>query len=324
MASTGVLALTTADRQALIPMAAGYLIWMSALGFGLYRLYRPRGAASGAAPPAKRASRAGHAARPGPAAGHATEPGPAHRPGRAAQAGSHHRHMRVRAADGGHRGLLLRRRAGRLRFPGERAHRHGAPGRARDSGLRRPVLAGRTPWPELTPRGPPPGARRRRRPPGARPVPSAAPRSKRPTPDRPPTSWMPHSDGSSHLWGPRCHVHRGCSAPATDGTLRLPTRRQVTPSPRKRLVKTFTKRLRGNGPPFRLALGLRQRMAPAWPGVADRAPPGLLGAGQAQGAGPGDRLFPAVDAEPVVQAGRSLLGCRPGDAQLVGDNGEGE
>ena len=51
MASTGVLALTTADRQALIPMAAGYLIWMSALGLGLYRLYRPRGVPSGPAPP---------------------------------------------------------------------------------------------------------------------------------------------------------------------------------------------------------------------------------------------------------------------------------
>ena len=48
MAPTGVLALTTADRQALIPMAAGYLIWMSALGFGLYRLYHPRGSPSAA------------------------------------------------------------------------------------------------------------------------------------------------------------------------------------------------------------------------------------------------------------------------------------
>jgi len=51
MASTGVLALTTADRQALIPMAAGYLIWMSALGFGLYRLYHPRGSPSAASEP---------------------------------------------------------------------------------------------------------------------------------------------------------------------------------------------------------------------------------------------------------------------------------
>ena len=51
MAPDGILALTTADRQALIPMSAGYLILMSALGFGLFRLYRPRGAASGAQPP---------------------------------------------------------------------------------------------------------------------------------------------------------------------------------------------------------------------------------------------------------------------------------
>jgi hypothetical protein len=51
MAPDGILALTTADRQALIPMSAGYLILMSALAFGLYRLYRPRGAPSGAEPP---------------------------------------------------------------------------------------------------------------------------------------------------------------------------------------------------------------------------------------------------------------------------------
>ena len=50
MAPAGVLALSTADRQALIPMSAGYLILMSALGFGLFRLYRPRGAPSGAEP----------------------------------------------------------------------------------------------------------------------------------------------------------------------------------------------------------------------------------------------------------------------------------
>ena len=48
MASAEVLALASADRQALVPMAAGYLILMSALGFGLRRLYRPRGAPSGA------------------------------------------------------------------------------------------------------------------------------------------------------------------------------------------------------------------------------------------------------------------------------------
>ena len=51
MAPDGILALTTADRQALIPMSAGYLILMSALGFGLRRLYRPRRASSGAQPP---------------------------------------------------------------------------------------------------------------------------------------------------------------------------------------------------------------------------------------------------------------------------------
>ena len=48
MAPDGILALTTADRQALIPMSAGYLILMSALGFGLRRLYRPRRTPSGA------------------------------------------------------------------------------------------------------------------------------------------------------------------------------------------------------------------------------------------------------------------------------------
>ena len=77
MTPAGTLALTTADRQALIPMAAGYLILMSALGFGLRRLYRPRGAPSGA-------GRAG----PGPAAppgqGPATPPAPGQRTGRAA------------------------------------------------------------------------------------------------------------------------------------------------------------------------------------------------------------------------------------------------
>jgi Family of unknown function (DUF6256) len=47
MTSAGVLALSLADRQALVPMAAGYLLLMLALGFGLRRLYRPRGAPSG-------------------------------------------------------------------------------------------------------------------------------------------------------------------------------------------------------------------------------------------------------------------------------------
>jgi type IV secretory pathway VirB2 component (pilin) len=55
MASAGVLALTTADRQALIPMAAGYLILMAALGLGLRRLYRLRGPAFGAGPRPNRA-----------------------------------------------------------------------------------------------------------------------------------------------------------------------------------------------------------------------------------------------------------------------------
>jgi Family of unknown function (DUF6256) len=47
MASAGVLALSLAERQAVVPMAAGYLILMSALGFGLRRLYRSRGTPSG-------------------------------------------------------------------------------------------------------------------------------------------------------------------------------------------------------------------------------------------------------------------------------------
>ena len=48
MVPAAVLALSPADRQALVPMAAGYLILMSALGFGLRRLYRPRRTPSGA------------------------------------------------------------------------------------------------------------------------------------------------------------------------------------------------------------------------------------------------------------------------------------
>ncbi len=69
MTPAGTLALTTADRQALIPMAAGYLILMSALGFGLRRLYRPRGAPS--------------AAGPAPGQGPPAPPGPGQRTGRA-------------------------------------------------------------------------------------------------------------------------------------------------------------------------------------------------------------------------------------------------
>jgi hypothetical protein len=68
MAPTGVLALSLADRQALIPMAASYLILMSALGFGLRRLYRP--------------SPSGGSERPD--LPQATPPGPAPRTGRAA------------------------------------------------------------------------------------------------------------------------------------------------------------------------------------------------------------------------------------------------
>jgi uncharacterized protein DUF6256 len=59
MTPTGPLALSLADRQALVPMAASYLILMSALAFGLRRLYRPP--PSAAIPPAPR-SRAGWAA----------------------------------------------------------------------------------------------------------------------------------------------------------------------------------------------------------------------------------------------------------------------
>ena len=68
MASAGVLALSVADRQALVPMAAGYLILMSALGFGLRRLYRPRDAPPGAGSQPDRAR--------------TTPPGPAERTGR--------------------------------------------------------------------------------------------------------------------------------------------------------------------------------------------------------------------------------------------------
>ena len=78
MAPAGVLALSMADRQALIPMAAGYLILMSAFGLGLYRLYRPRAARSTKGPPAK-----GPPAPPPPAA---TPPAPGQRTGRAALA----------------------------------------------------------------------------------------------------------------------------------------------------------------------------------------------------------------------------------------------
>ena len=64
MASLNVLAAST-DRQALVPMAAGYLILMSALAFGLYRLYRPKAARTGKPP------------GPGPAGTGEPGPGPA-------------------------------------------------------------------------------------------------------------------------------------------------------------------------------------------------------------------------------------------------------
>jgi hypothetical protein len=94
VAPDGILALTTADRQALIPMSAGYLILMSALGFGLFRLYRPRGAPSGAEPPPGQgeqpaqapATPAGSVQATPPATPSATPPSPGQRTGRAALA----------------------------------------------------------------------------------------------------------------------------------------------------------------------------------------------------------------------------------------------
>ena len=70
MAAAEVLALASADRQALVPMAAGYLILMSALGFGLRRLYRPRDAppSAGSRPDRARAAPPG----PGPRTGWAS------------------------------------------------------------------------------------------------------------------------------------------------------------------------------------------------------------------------------------------------------------
>jgi hypothetical protein len=94
VAPDGILALTTADRQALIPMSAGYLILMSALGFGLFRLYRPRGAPSGAEPPPGQgeqpaqapATPPGREAATPPGREPATPPSPGQRTGRAALA----------------------------------------------------------------------------------------------------------------------------------------------------------------------------------------------------------------------------------------------
>ena len=83
MAPDGILALTTADRQALIPMSAGYLILMSALGFGLHRLYRPRGAPSGAEPSPGQGEQPAQAPATPPVRPPATTPGraPATPPG---------------------------------------------------------------------------------------------------------------------------------------------------------------------------------------------------------------------------------------------------
>ena len=91
MVTAGVLALTTADRQALIPMSAGYLILMSALAFGLRRLYRPRKATPGPEPPPAQAEQPEQAPatppgpRPPPPPGPrpATPPGSRSRTGRA-------------------------------------------------------------------------------------------------------------------------------------------------------------------------------------------------------------------------------------------------
>jgi hypothetical protein len=54
MTPAGPLALSLADRQALVPMAASYLILMSALAFGLRRLYRPPPSAAANPPPPAR------------------------------------------------------------------------------------------------------------------------------------------------------------------------------------------------------------------------------------------------------------------------------
>jgi Family of unknown function (DUF6256) len=65
MAPAGVLALSLADRQALVPMAVGYLILMSALGFGLRRLYRPGPLCAGERPDLARAAPPGPGSRAG-------------------------------------------------------------------------------------------------------------------------------------------------------------------------------------------------------------------------------------------------------------------
>jgi fructose-specific phosphotransferase system IIC component len=65
MAPAGVLALSLADRQALVPLAVGYLILMSALGFGLRRLYRPGPPGAGERPDLARATPPGLGSRAG-------------------------------------------------------------------------------------------------------------------------------------------------------------------------------------------------------------------------------------------------------------------
>jgi len=79
----------SADRQALVPMVAGYLILMAALAFGLWRMYRP-----GAKPRISRPLAGQGAARPGagpavasPEAGQADGPPPGAQPPAAPPAG---------------------------------------------------------------------------------------------------------------------------------------------------------------------------------------------------------------------------------------------
>jgi hypothetical protein len=79
----GPLALSLADRQALVPMAVSYLILMSALAFGLYRLYRPPpSAAANPPPPSRPTPRA--PAPPAPAPPAPAPPAPGSRAGWAA------------------------------------------------------------------------------------------------------------------------------------------------------------------------------------------------------------------------------------------------
>ncbi len=59
MRPLAAVAAASVDRQALIPMAAGYLILMSALALGLRRLYRPRAKRQQAGQPADSSRRGG-------------------------------------------------------------------------------------------------------------------------------------------------------------------------------------------------------------------------------------------------------------------------